>query len=368
MNPFAYQGPVSPADLIDRKQELYELQKNVANRVNTRVAAPRRFGKTSLIDAHLAKMQEMGYRTLSVDFYRVATLNDVAHRMLDAYAPVFPATRELTSLVQRGIGLSVGTRGINATLSQLRETSLRISADAARALLLELLDLPAKAHQRDGQMSVICFDEFQDLLTADDKVDGLFRSVIQKHRGAATYIYAGSSPSLMQELFSNQERPFYGQARPLDLPPLPFDETFEELEEKFRLHDRGASEDDLAHLVAFAQGHPQRTMMLAHHFFDCLEEGMSEPLQTAIDRSVAEIESASAAIWDSLTRAEKSVVAALADGMPPTGTVTARQHAISRPALQRALKSLVTQQHLVVKRDLGYEHLDPLFAEWLRRR
>jgi hypothetical protein len=48
-----HHGPVEPDALIDRRLELDALQRAAAHRVAIRLAAPRRFGKTSLRDAHI---------------------------------------------------------------------------------------------------------------------------------------------------------------------------------------------------------------------------------------------------------------------------------------------------------------------------
>ena len=77
------------------------------------------------------------------------------------------------------------------------------------------------------------FDEFQDLLVARKDLDGLFRSRIQYHGDAAAYVYAGSEPSMMRELFDTRERPLFGQADPLALGPLPPEETHADLAARY---------------------------------------------------------------------------------------------------------------------------------------
>ena len=86
VNPFSYQSPVGPARLIDRRGELDALQRAAADRTAIRLAAPRRYGKTTLLDAHVAAMREVGHRAVRVDFARVATVADVAARIAAAYA------------------------------------------------------------------------------------------------------------------------------------------------------------------------------------------------------------------------------------------------------------------------------------------
>lgn len=367
MNPFNYQGPVRSEQLIDRREELFALRKAAANRVNTRISAPRRYGKTSLIEAHLQEMREAGHHAIRVDFYRVATVADVAKRLLLAYEKGLPGARSSLVSIRKGFGLTVGSGGISTSISREWE-NVQLTPDVARGLILELLELPAESYRRDRVLSVICFDEFQDLLIADDSIDGLFRSVIQMHNEEAAYIFAGSNPSLMRELFSAYERPFYGQASPLELPRLPFEETFEELERMFRDHGRPAPPEELEAIVVFAGGHPQRTMLLAHHLFECLDEQVPEAAMTAVNRAIRDVDAAFAAIWEPLSRAEKSVVVAIADGLRPTGTRAAAEHATPRSTLQAAFESLVADQRHVIKEGRQVELLDPLFAEWLRRR
>src|SRR3954451_12543251 len=95
VNPFGYQSPVSPGRLIDRRRELDELQRAAADRTAIRLAAPRRYGKTTLLDAHVAAMQAVAHRAVRVDFAKVPTVADAPARIATAYAP-FPAAPRRT--------------------------------------------------------------------------------------------------------------------------------------------------------------------------------------------------------------------------------------------------------------------------------
>lgn len=367
MNPFDYQGPIAPDNLIDRRAELDALQAAAADRVAIRLAAPRRFGKTSLLEAHLATMAEAGHRAILVDFSKVATLGDAAARVVRAYAalPADPDRIVRRWAARLGISISVGGIGIGLA-SQAR----RVPPDEARTAILEILDLPKVLHEVDRELTVVCFDEFQDLLVADDALDGLLRSVIQHHGKAAAYVFAGSQPSLLHALFSEQERPLYGQARPLELPPLPVAEAASDIEDLLVGEGLrpGAAVDEL---LEFTGGHPQRTILLAHHLFNTLEQGVEagEAAATALDLALVETGDAHQALWDGLGRNERVVLAALSDGQAPTGSLISDEHRIARSTLQEALDRLLSDQRNVRRDAEGVPHLlDPLFAEWLRRR
>jgi DNA-binding transcriptional ArsR family regulator len=168
---------------------------------------------------------------------------------------------------------------------------------------------------------------------------------------------------------AERERPFYGQARPLALPPLPAAEAVADIVATLEREGLPVT-DDVARVVGFAAGHPQRTMLLAHHLFDILASGESavDPAQTALDRALDEVTDALRAGWDGLDRPERLVVVALAESRPATGSHVAREHGVARSTLQKALERLVEAEQHVVRRDGRPVLLDPLLGEWLRRR
>ena len=263
--------------------------------------------------------------------------------------------------------MSAQLAGVRLSLSP---SAIRPPADEARAALLELLNVPLALHQQDRALTVVCLDEFQDLLVADDSLDGLFRSVVQHHGGAAAYVFAGSQPSLMRALFADRERPFYGQARPLELPVLPCDEAARDVESLLTaegLQADGAVDE----LLAFTGGHPQRTLLLAHHLYDVLDSPgpPEDPAAAAVDLALAETRDAHQAVWDGLGRVERIVLLALADGQAPTGSRIAAEHRVARSTLQDALERLVGDERNVARGEGGRPYLlDPLLGEWLRRR
>lgn len=367
MNPFNYQGPVPPARLINRRDELDVLQRAAADRVAIRLAAPRRFGKTSLIDAHVAAMRVVGHRAVRVDLSKVATVADVAARVAQAFDELPSDPRRAVRRWSARLGVTARLPGVQVSLSS---PAARPPADEARAALLELLDVPLGLYEADGGLTVVCLDEFQDLLVADDSLDGLFRSVIQHHGEAVAYVFAGSQPSLMRALFADRERPFYGQARPLDLPPLPLDEAARDIEELLRA-DGLSDERAVDEIVALTHGHPQRTVLLAHHLYNLLDsdDQPDDPAAAALDLAVAETNDAHQAVWDGMGRVERVVLVALADGQAPTGSRVASEHRIARSTLQDALDRLGSDERHVARDGGGRPHLlDPLLGEWLRRR
>jgi hypothetical protein len=365
--PFPFEGPVPPELLIDRQRELERLARRAADRVNVRLVAPRRFGKTSVLLAHAGRLRETGWRTVHVDFSRVADLTDVARRLAAAYGALDTgwARAHLSGALAR-LGVSLSAAGPAVSVSARPPNR---DAETAEAVMVRLLDLPRTLWDGDATPTLVVFDEFQDLLVARRDLDGLLRSRIQYHGDAAAYVFAGSEPSMMRELFDRRERPLFGQADPLELGPLPGDEVTEDLAARFAAEGLDAG-DALPDLVTLAGGHPQRTMLLAYLLADRLADG--EPATPAlaaavVDDALARTAPAHQALWQQLDRSERALLAAVADGIPPTSRALAAEHGVGRRTLDLAATRLADQGHLV-RRPRDSRLVDPLLAEWLRRR
>ncbi len=260
------------------------------------------------------------------------------------------------------VGLSLGAGGFTASL----QSNPRLDVES---VLLRLLDLPAKVHERTGARSLIAFDEFQDLLRVDG-ADGILRSVIQHQSGVAAYAFAGSAPTLMEKLFEDPSRPLLDHAIAVELGPLPAAETAEYVEERFRRTGRDIG-DALDPLLAFARGHPQRTMLLAHRLWELVPRGSVADEEAWVDArrlTLADAEPALRARWESLSVNEQRVTVALA--VRPGGLYseeTLRPLGLKKGSVDRALSGLIGKAE-VRQTPAGPELTDPLLEAWLAER
>jgi hypothetical protein len=365
--PFPFAGPVPPDLLIDRQSELEILARRAADRVSVRLVAPRRFGKTSVLLAHAGRLRESSWRTAHVDLSRVADLTDVARRVAAGFAHLdSPWVRSHMGGLLARLGVSLSTTGPAVTVGP-RPASLQ--GEAAESVLVNLHALPVELWERDKTPTLVVFDEFQDLLVARKDLDGLLRSRIQYHGDAAAYVYAGSEPSMMREMFDSRERPLFGQADPLTLGPLPVEDVIDDLARRFV--DEGLDPGPaLGELAVFARGHPQRTMRLAYLLAEALADGRPGTPQTADEVISAAVELTAPshrALWQASGSTERAVLAAVADGFAPSSPALAAEHGVARTTLGAAADRLADHGHLVREKHRSWL-VDPLLAEWLRRR
>lgn len=365
-NPFRYSEPVPVDELIDRDAEAALLLKRASEGNNSRVVAPRRFGKTSLLRRALHDAERGGWAAVYVDFFGVLTLTDIAQRIERAYAEQLSGRlaswfsgvrRMLRPTVRAGGGPVPG--------------AVEVTVDAqAEPPLLERLALPRRLHERHGQRTLVVFDEFQDVLAAQERADAILRSEIQHQGDAASYVFSGSHLGMMRELFGDRRRAFYGQAGPVELPPLPPDEVAEHIAERFERTGRSVG-GALDPLLAASDGHPQRTMLLAHALWERTPEGeaANEGTWAAAEDAVArETRDELRAIWTSLKPSQRRVLAAIAENTQRL-YASDRRHGGSRGgAVRSAAKALEDRGEILRDEQAatGYRVTDPLLARWVR--
>ena len=366
VNPFIYSHPIAPDDIIDRDDETRRLLTSAVGGHYVRLYAPRKYGKTSLLRRVLRDAErEEGMVPILVDLYGVLSVADVAIRFERAYARQLKGktrARVEEFLQSTGLGLSLGALGVSARI-QLNPRTDPLPA------LHALLDLPLRLEDAGGFRALIVLDEFQDI-TKVKEMDAVLRSHIQFQGEVASFVFAGSEPGLMRELFEDRARPLYGQAVPMRLERLADADIAGYISGRFRESGRSVGEA-LNPLVTAARGHPQRAMLLAHRLWEETELDGTAALADwarAHAAALAELQPEFDANWRRLpTNAQKALRAVVAGEGSPFQKTVLEQLDLAKSTARASLNSLVAGA-TVEQRGDEYVVIDPLFAEWISRR
>ncbi len=366
LNPFAYDDPLPEDALVNRDGETRQLLSLAEGGHNTRLSAPRHYGKTSIILRLLAEADRAGLHTVHVNFYRCVTRGEAARRIEEAYLASLagPLRRTVSAL----------TRSWRTTV-RAQAGGVAVQAEYIRQLdnqrLADLLDLPKRIFAKSGVRTVVAFDELQDFLRIDNGLDGLLRSKIQLHRDEASYVFAGSEPGMLDELFNRKGRPLFDQARPIPVGPLDDGDLAEYIGVRFDRTDRdpGAA---LELLLRLARGHPQRAMLLAHHLWERTARGQvadEETYQTMLDAVDRETGERFERTWLDLgsAPAQRRVLAALAIS-PQTlySKATLLAFELNKSVAQQAARALIYDGD-VIRAEGRFVITDPLLERWLQR-
>jgi hypothetical protein len=293
------------------------------------------------------------------------TASDVAERIERAYAA------QLDSRLRRWYDGLVRT--LNPTLSAapggVGATSRpQVSAPG----LLDRLALPRRIHDRTGRLCVVAFDEFQEVVRIDAALPGVFRSELETQRSAAAYVFCGSHPGLMRDLFSDRRHAFFAQATPVALGPLPADELAEYVVAAFAGGRRDPGEA-LGPLLDTVEGHPQRAMLLAHHLYERVKPGGTADIADWVDALAAarlEAQNEILVLWEACTSLERRALKVVAQRTIALGSREAdvRYGLAKGGSAQAAVERLFRDGHLVADDTTrtGWRIVDPFVAAWLR--
>jgi hypothetical protein len=368
VNPFVYSRPVAPEDILDRDAETHELLAKAVGGHYVRLYAPRKYGKTTLLRRALRDAEaEEGLIPVLVDLYRVNSIADVTIRFERAYARHLKGALrgKIETLLQRtGLGLSLGAYGIGAKIQ------IDPKGTEPLAALHALLDLPTKLEESGGYRAYVALDEFQDVDKVED-LDGLIRSHVQHHGEVASYVFAGSEPGLMKQLFESRERPLYGSAVPMRLGRLDRADVAGYVADRFAQTGRAAGEA-VGPLLDAAEGHPQRAIMLAHRLWEQVGAGETATLdhwERAHAAAAAETAPEFDARWRGYgsaaeQKALRSIVAG--GGSAFRASVLARLQ-LDKSTARSAVQRLVDSADVEAAGTGRYYVVDPLYAEWIAR-
>lgn len=328
---------------------------------NARLSSPRDYGKTSLLNQVSTEVNRLGGGAVLVDLYGATTSTQMAAQIDRAYGslPRGKLSRAADAVRRRGGGAGIST--------PLGGASVSLGAQDSNQALLDALSLPARIHEKTGARLLVAFDEFQVVLKAD--LDGLIRSVIQHHGDGVTYIFSGSHPGMMRELFSNRSRPFYGQAAPIELGRLAREPLADYVTELFERTGKDPGRG-LRPLLDLVDGHPQRAMLMAHLLWSDTEPGVEadeESWNRAFAGARPYLQEKYEAIWDEASRIESGVLEAVASGEQSlTGKRAQAEFGLPRgSAATDAAKRLVDDGILIRSESAGLLIDDPLFAIWV---
>lgn len=329
---------------------------------NSRLVAPRRYGKTTLLRRLREDVAEFGMNTVYINLFGLLSVEEAADRIEESYRRSLQGT--LRNLV---VGL---IRTFHPSVS-IPKTGVKLEPTLDVGIgrrLSSLLDLPVRIYEQTGKATLVIFDEFQDVLATKPPLDGLIRSRLEQHEAQASYVFAGSQVGMMSRLFDDRSRPFYGQARAIRLGPLPDPALAVYISERFERTGRRV-DDVIDLLLGTAQGHPQRAMLLAHFLWDSTPKGGAAD-GVAWDRALAavelEVKDEFDAIWNALSDPERRVVVAIARDEQLLRKSVLESLQLARSTARDARDRLFTGGY-IAELDDRLQVVDPIFGLWLAR-
>ena len=373
-NPFIFGEIIDDENFVNRKTELSQLVRDLADGQKVFLLSPRRFGKSSLVAMALLKLKKRHIRTVSltVSSYSSYTqfLEKFAEKVLRAAGP-WERVKDWVTRFGRQVKPDVN---YNITTG---EVSLSLGKGASfdpSPIAPEVFALPEELTRNADIRMAICLDEFQQISQFNGgSVENVLRNQVQKQRQVG-YVFAGSQPSLMQEMLV-ASRPFHKAGPQMFLDKIAAADWTEFITTQFHRRGRTVAGTALEFLLNAADLIPYDVQRIAHELWDYAE------LQNKKQLDIADIEAVVNALvsgqstyyellWEQLAPRQRAALQALAArGHAEIYSQTLREEFRLGPAstVQKAFQSLDAKD--ILDRYKGdYFFLDPLFPLWIKKR
>lgn len=358
VSPFPFQGPLDPSEVTGRDELRRDLAERLTERRVTAVLGPRRYGKTSVLRRVCSDLEQVGPSTIWIDLYELNSMADLAGALDLAVSRLGGRARRLFDSLTGDLSFRVGSLGVELAKSARERPDPVL---AVRALLRKVVEVAAQTDL------ILVFDEFSGVANVDGAA-GILRTELQHHYRDLGIVFAGSEPSTMRVLFSDQAQPFFAQADLIEIGPLTDVEIADIVDDGFARTGRDAG-TSTRQIIKFARGHPQRAMQLADAVWRLTASGATADLETwegALAVVRASVDSGSERLYALLPTGQQKTLRAIISGGSPYGTA-ADVLDLAAGTATGAIQALTDLGYLI-RTDGRLLVVDPLLADWIRRR
>lgn len=373
VNPFVVGRYAGDEFFCDRERETAELQKQIGNGRNVTLIAPRRMGKTGLIQ-HFFNKEEIKerYYTFFVDIYATSTLEEFIGELGRAiFRELKPkGKRMLEAFFNTVKSLQFGFK-VDAMSG---EPSFQLSSGSVGTPEITIEEIFQYLDSAD-KPCIVALDEFQQVAEyKGGNAEALLRSHIQRS-GNASFIFAGSRRHMMLNMFRSANRPFYNSSITISLGAIPLESYLEFVSRMMSERGRTVCGDAVKEIYDSVDGTTWYMQLLMNEGYAITAEGeelTSERCRLALDNIIAVQQDNYSAQIARLTARQRDLLMAIASDGKVGDIMSAgfirRHEAVSASSVQAALKALLREE-LVWEPVAGtYCVSDYFMAVWLRER
>lgn len=370
-NPFVISEKVIPKYFCDRKKESAQLISLVENRNNVVLIAPRRIGKTALIQYCFEKTKiKKDYLTFYIDILSTTNLREfifiLGKTIVEQIQPL--GKKMLTSFINNVKSLA-GKLGFDP-ISGMPTINIQLGdITQPEYTLQEIFKYLANA----GKPCIVAIDEFQQVAKYPERgVEALLRSHILQINNCR-FIFSGSERHLLQQMFSTPARPFYNSSSLIELEAIPKREYVEFIVDMFRKQHKNIAPELAEEIYDKFDGFTFYVQRLCNSIFS-----LTPPEGSAHRDMMTESLSVILYSYDTLfrerlytlsTRQKELLFAIAAEGRVSkiNSVEFIQSHSLSSAsAVQTAMKALLRMD--IVEKSMGEVYIvDKFFSLWVKK-
>ena len=344
-NPFIIRGSIPEPYFCDREKETERLVRYLTNGEHVVLHAPRRIGKSKLIEHCFAQPAiKDKYYTIFVDILQTGNLQEFTYEFGKA---VFDATASLGNKMMKQFAQTVqslhGEYSIDP-FTGFPKFSMSIGHIANPIYTIEEV---FRFLEQADKPCIVAIDEFQRIADYPEKnVEAILRTHIQRMRNCE-FIFAGSDRHLLGQMFQDYNRPFYESATIINLEKIERNKYNAFVLEHFEEFDKHIATEDVDRVYNLFDGNTYAMQKTIHTAFSLTPKNQTCSLTTlrrAIDDIIEDNDFTYRTHLMSMGLAQKEVLYAVARSgvaMQITGSAFVNKYRLgSASSVQSAIRKL----------------------------
>lgn len=368
INPFILYGYESEKYFCDRKAETEELKRLIVNGNNVALIAPRRIGKTGLIE-HLFHQKDIThkYYTFLIDIYATKNIEELT---LALSSSMLASLRPYGKKVMQNFVSFITSLKTGVTFDALGNPSWNLEIGNIRHPHTTLDEIFQYINNADKQC-IVAIDEFQTISNySKDNVEAILRTYVQKCRNAQ-FIFSGSQRTMMGEIFLSPSRPFYQSTSMMNIGSIPLEKYVLFVQKHFKEAGKTIRSEIVASVYEQFEGITWYVQRMMNELFAMTAQGTecsADMTKTAITNILRANEfSYQSTLFQLPPKQKELLIAICKEGKAQNLTSSAfihKYHLQGSSSVQSAIKGLLEKNFITSTMGI-YEVYDKFFSMWL---
>lgn len=233
---------------------------------------------------------------------------------------------------------------------------------------------------RKKRKGLLVLDEFQEIAPIDkagtNSLEAEFRTVVQSAKHLS-FAFLGSQASLLSEMFTARQRPFFQAAKIVELGSIDSKSLKSYFHRRFR--SAGINIRNIEGIVSMVEGHPDYAQRCCSHLHDIIvASGEPAPalhladslIRQGLEDMIEACELTFIPEWQTFPLRQQQVLSVIAEKRPlrRVAAVDLAEYEMTHTSFNTALKQLLRKGALREDKNSNYWLVDPIFRRWIARR
>ena len=389
-HPFTFGAPVPPELFFNREQEVARILQRITSiktgvRNDLALIGPRRVGKSSLLSFLEVKLRRVGIISLKIDCEGHNTysfLKEYGNAILEVELAQ-KGVRGFTERLKKGftetistLAEALGIKALEITVYDLLRLRLELeknsrahplSDEDLRTLCTQTMMLP----ERLSKKYVVMFDEFQETknFPFPGNFHASFRNLTQYQKNV-NYLYTGSAIGMIREIFGDPENPLAGNVELIYIEPFSKETVDAFFRDRFKSTGKHFSSSGIDLLYASVGGFPAYLNWLGLKINELFPRQGEVPLSIIKDAN-EKLLSFESPIYQMierqlvrLGRMTRNILRIMAYGQSAPAIIAQE----SKVKNVYVYLNRLEKYGLIRKSQQGYELIDPVIREYLKKK